>query len=85
MSRAECVWIIIAVIFVVLGSYAQYRYYDANPSMVDYTGYGANAVIVNGTVISIVTIDGCEYINSCYSETLTHKANCSNPVHKEAR
>lgn len=36
------------------------------------------------------TIDGCEYINSQswnghgYTESLTHKGNCKNPIHLHA-
>ena len=35
------------------------------------------------------TIDGCEYINSQswnghgYTEVLTHKGNCKNPIHQQ--
>ena len=30
----------------------------------------------------VVVMDGCEYINETYSNRITHKGNCSNPIHK---
>jgi hypothetical protein len=34
--------------------------------------------------LDIVTIEGCEYLISYYdrSRSITHKGNCSNPIHK---
>lgn len=36
-----------------------------------------------GPTYETVTIDGCEYIRKAWSEnqTLTHKGNCTNPIH----
>jgi len=38
----------------------------------------------NGSEVKIVIIDGCEYLY-VFSDTrsLTHKGNCSNPIHPE--
>jgi hypothetical protein len=39
---------------------------------------------INGVDIKTYTIDGCEYIGvvtGTNSDILTHKGNCSNPIH----
>lgn len=40
-------------------------------------------VEVNGYVISIIKFDGCQYLVSGigYSQMMTHKGNCNNPIH----
>ena len=34
---------------------------------------------------AVISIDGCEYISPIYESraSLIHKANCSNPIHKQ--
>ena len=49
--------------------------------------YGVHRVSsINNTVthFTIVTIDGCEYIQSHngYGNILAHKGDCKNPIHK---
>jgi len=34
-----------------------------------------------GSGISVVEVDGCEYVRY-YQSAITHKANCHNPIHK---
>jgi len=34
-----------------------------------------------GSGISVVEVDGCEYVRF-WQSAITHKANCHNPIHK---
>ncbi len=40
---------------------------------------------VNGDIIRIFKYEGCEYllIGGGNAQTVTHKGNCTNPVHKQ--
>lgn len=42
-----------------------------------------NSKLVHGYVINIIEYDGCQYIVSGigYSQMITHKGNCNNPIH----
>lgn len=37
---------------------------------------------IQGSAITILEIDGCEYLYKAVSGDFTHKGNCKNPIHK---
>lgn len=37
---------------------------------------------LQGSAITILEIDGCQYLYKAASGDFTHKGNCSNPIHK---
>lgn len=42
-------------------------------------------VMDSGTVIHVITFDGCEYINLGHKGGITHKGNCKNPIHSHSK
>jgi hypothetical protein len=82
MTRTEWTWILVTVNVMMLICYAVYRHCVENPSTAGASVFGTREEVIK-THITVVKVDGCEYLH--YNSKLTHKANCSNPIHKEGR
>ena len=44
-----------------------------------------NKILVHGYSITIIEYDGCQYLvlGIGYSQMITHKGNCNNPIHSK--